>query len=192
MAKEKLPLPFPIPAQIQPEYAKWYHFMMNKIEFALKSSPIHTKAHASRVLLFALLIAQKRSLPPVDWDILGIASSFHDTRRHDDHQDVGHGARGAAYYHAYCKGHGLHFLRLAAKIMKYHDHPDTQGNKLIGERFGQHGVLLYHIFKDADALDRFRLVPGGFASHYLRTPESKELYDYAKDIWDQVTKAAHE
>lgn len=64
MMKKYSPLPFSIPAQIQPEYAKWYHFMMDKIEFALKSSPIHTKAHASRVLLFALLIAQKRNLPP--------------------------------------------------------------------------------------------------------------------------------
>lgn len=119
----------------------------------------------------------------------GAASSFHDTRRHDDYLDVGHGARGAAYYHAYCKGKGLPFYRLAARIMQYHDHPDTLGNKIIGERFGKHGVLLYHIFKDADALDRFRLGPGGFDPRYLRTPEGKALYDYAKNIWAQVIKA---
>ncbi|WP_278967475.1 hypothetical protein [Megasphaera elsdenii] len=30
-----------------------------------------------------------------------------------------------------------------------------------------------NLIKDADALDRFRLGPGGFDSRYLRTPESK-------------------
>lgn len=73
--------------------------------------------------------------------------------------------------------------------MQYHDHPDTLGNKIIGEGFGPHGVLLYHIFKDADALDRFRLGPGGFDPRYLRTPEGKGLYGYARDIWARVIQA---
>ncbi|WP_416182431.1 hypothetical protein [Acidaminococcus timonensis] len=189
MSEEQVSVPYLIPEEIREEYTKWYHFMMDHVEFALKISPIHTKAHAGRVLLFALLIAQKRGLPLSDWNILGAASSFHDTRRHDDCLDVGHGARGAAYYHAYCRGLGLPYYRLAARIMQYHDHPDTLGNKIIGEGFGPHGVLLYHIFKDADALDRFRLGPGGFDPRYLRTPEGKGLYGYARDIWARVIQA---
>lgn len=67
MSEEQVSVPYPIPEEIREEYTKWYHFMMDHVEFALKISPIHTKAHAGRVLLFALLIAQKRGLPLSDW-----------------------------------------------------------------------------------------------------------------------------
>lgn len=184
--------PFQVPAEIREKYFAWFHFMIEKVDFALKASPIHTKEHASRVLLFALLTAQKMGLGEKDWDTLGAAAAFHDTRRHDDRLDVGHGARAARYYHAYCKGNGLPFNRLTAMIMQYHDHNDQLGNKIIGERFGRHGVLLYHIFKDADALDRFRLGPGGFDPGYLRTEAGKNLYDYAKGIWEDVCRAKKE
>ncbi len=184
--------PFEVPAGIRPAYEKWFTFMMESVDFALKISPIHTKEHASRVLLFALLMAEQMELPPKDWEILGAAAAFHDTRRQDDWLDVGHGKRAARYYHAYCRGRGLPYYRLTAAIMTYHDHDDALGDAVIGHRFGQRGVLLYHIFKDADALDRFRLGPGGFDPAYLRTAAGKAMYDYAKGIWDQVCRAKKE
>ncbi len=183
-----MPTSFTVPEDIREDYEKWYTFMMEQVEFALKSSPIHTKQHAGRVLLFALLLADKMHLSKKDWDTLGAAAAFHDTRRHDDRLDVGHGARAARYYHAYCRGHGLPYDRLTAAVMCYHDHNDSLGNQSISQRFGKHGVLLYHIFKDADALDRFRLGPGGFDPHYLRTVEGKSLYTYAQTVWEEVCR----
>ena len=106
--------PFEVPAGIRPAYEKWFTFMMESVDFALKISPIHTKEHASRVLLFALLMAEQMELPPKDWEILGAAAAFHDTRRQDDWLDVGHGKRAARYYHAYCRGRGLPYYRLTA------------------------------------------------------------------------------
>lgn len=41
---------------------------------------------------------------------------------------------------------------------------------------------VYHDFKDADALDRFRLGPWGLSTKYLRTKESKELMPLAKQM----------
>ncbi len=45
-------------------------------------------------------------------------------------------------------------------------------------------VLLYQIFKDADALDRFRLAPDNLDVRYLRTAPSKEMVDFARDLLD--------
>ena len=50
-------------------------------------------------------------------------------------------------------------------------------------------VLLYQIFKDADALDRFRLGPCGFDPKYLRTDEARNLTDYAKKVWESCCLA---
>ena len=41
-------------------------------------------------------------------------------------------------------------------------------------------VLLYQIFKDADALDRFRLGPNALDAKYLRTEQAKKMLDFAK------------
>ena len=68
--------------------------------------------------------------------------------------------------------------------MKYHDQ-DDQSSILKLEKMEQENpniVLLYRIFKDADALDRFRLGIDGLDVRYLRTEESKELYFFAKLI----------
>lgn len=45
--------------------------------------------------------------------------------------------------------------------------------------------MLYQIFKDADALDRFRLGSDGLEVRYLRTDAAKGLYECAKTIWYQ-------
>ena len=44
------------------------------------------------------------------------------------------------------------------------------------------GLQLYRIFKDADALDRYRLGPGKGAldERYLRTDAARELMGFAK------------
>ncbi len=68
--------------------------------------------------------------------------------------------------------------------MAYHDRDDSFGeNAMICDTTGRE-VLLYRIFKDADALDRFRLGPDVLDVKFLRTDAAKELCDYAKTVWD--------
>lgn len=54
----------------------------------------------------------------------------------------------------------------AAIIMRYHDRSDKPGEAAIRETFAESSErvrLLYHILKDADALDRWRLGRYGLA-----------------------------
>lgn len=174
-----------IPEQVRDDYEKWNSFLENEVDFWLKDSEKHTKEHCSRVLLFCLLIADKRRLPQKEADILCTAAVFHDSRRQDDWYDVGHGQRAADYYREYCVSHERRFEQQCYDIMYYHDQDDQIGIDTISSRNPsvQNGVLLYQIFKDADALDRFRLGPDGLDIKYLRTDEAKSLYEYAKMIW---------
>ena len=173
-----------VPEKIKSCYEKWSRFLNSQVDFQLKTSTKHTKAHCARVLLFCLLIADKRKLTQRETDILCMAAVFHDSRRQDDWYDVGHGQRAADHYRDYCISHELPFEQLCYDIMYYHDRDDQLGIEHIKEhdRRENNGVLLYQIFKDSDALDRFRLGPDGLDVRYLRTEEAKSLYDYAKSI----------
>ena len=68
--------------------------------------------------------------------------------------------------------------------MAYHDRDDELGLCVLQEKFldDSDAVLLYQIFKDADALDRFRLGPDALDVKYLRTGEAKELVGFAKKL----------
>lgn len=174
-----------IPDQVKDDYEKWNKFLENEVDFWLKNSEKHTKEHCSRVLLFCLLIADKRGLSQKETDTLCMAAVFHDSRRQDDWYDVGHGQRAAEYYQEYCAAHDLKFEQQCYDIIYYHDRDDQVGIDAISGRNipDQNGVLLYQIFKDADALDRFRLGAGGLDIKYLRTDEARSLYHYAKMVW---------
>lgn len=173
--------------QIKDNFEKWNLFLDNEVDFWLKTSEKHTKEHCSRVLLFCLLIADKQGLSQKETDILCMAAVFHDSRRQDDWYDVGHGQRAADYYGEYCTTHELAFEQVCYEIMYYHDRDDQAGIDAIAGRNlkEQNGVLLYQSFKDADALDRFRLGPDGLDIKYLRTNEARSLYSYAKMVWFQ-------
>lgn len=170
-----------IPKAIQGDYHHWHNFLDTEVQFSLADSEKHTKEHCARVLLFALLIADKMKLPRKEREVLCAAAVFHDTRRQDDWLDVGHGQRAADYYREYCRTHPLVFDERSYLVMAFHDRDDALGEAALTEQ--KKGVLLYRIFKDADALDRFRLGPGGLDVRYLRTNEARSLYDYAKQIW---------
>lgn len=179
-----------IPQAIAADYERWRTFMYDKVDFALKTSKIHTKEHCSRVLLFALSMADKLNLPQEEKDVLAMASVFHDTRRLNDRPDVGHGARAAAYYKQYCAEHGLPYEQRTYDAMAFHDQEDALGIRTIESRVPreQDAVLIYQIFKDADALDRYRLGPGGFDPSYLRNQVARDLLGYAKEVWENWDK----
>lgn len=169
-----------IPEQIQSDYERWQHFLEQEVQFSLPDSEQHTKAHCARVLLFALLMADKMHLPRKEREALCAAAVFHDSRRQDDWLDVGHGQRAADYYRDYCRTHSLPFDPRVYQVMAFHDREDALGKAALAEQ--ENGVLLYYIFKDADALDRFRLGPNGLDIRYLRTSEGKSLCRYAEQL----------
>lgn len=176
-----------IPENVKTEYDKWNDFLQNKVEFRLKDSEKHTKEHCSRVLLYSLLIARKMELTEEETESLCMAAVFHDSRRQDDWYDVGHGQRAADYYRQYCGESELSYNDYVYDIMYYHDRDDETGIRAMEGKEGdaERKILLYQIFKDADALDRFRLGPDGLDVRYLRTDAAKELYEYAKMVWYQ-------
>ena len=91
---------------------------------------------------------------------LAEASIFHDTRRKDNYCDVGHGDRGADYYWDYCRKNKLKFLPETFATIKFHDRDDRQGEAYISKHVGKNtdrAIMIYHIFKDSDALDRDRM-----------------------------------
>lgn len=174
----------PVCQPIKKPYERWYTFMEENVEFWLPNSEWHTKAHSARVLLLALLIGHQKGLSDKEMDALGIAAVFHDSRRLNDGIDKGHGSRAATYYKEYCDAHDLPYDEQTYYITYYHDQDDSLGLSVIKKSSGltERAILLYQIFKDADALDRFRLGPDGLDVNFLRTNEARQLVDFAKEI----------
>ena len=175
-----------IPEEILEEYEKWYVFLQEKVRFQMSKSLFHTRDHCARVLLFALLLANREDWTPEERDILAAAAVFHDSCRKDDGYDVGHGRRGAEAYWDFCMSKRLPFSEICYRILEYHDREDKLGEKALAimGKEGERGIRLYRIFKDADALDRYRLGPGQgeLDVKYLRTDAAKELTGYAKRV----------
>lgn len=180
-----------LPEQVKNDFLYWTEYMENNLVFHLPDSEWHTKGHCERVLLYALLIGVQVSGCGKDGlRALAHASIFHDTCRQDDYLDVGHGARAASYYMKYCEQNkDLVFLEPAYLIMKYHDRDDEAGMEAIANarpEDKEQAIRLYGIFKDADALDRFRLGANGLDTRFLRNPEAMLLVDFARDLVRQT------
>lgn len=174
------------PRLVKDMFLKWCKYMEDNVTFGLYDSDVHTKGHCERVLMYALILVNRIfGDSEEEHQILSHASIFHDTRRQDDYLDKGHGARAALYYKEYCNENGLTFYPLAYDIMSFHDQDDKLGIETIKSKYGDDGercVRLYQIFKDADALDRFRLGPWGLNKRFLRNGDSVELMDFARNL----------
>lgn len=221
-------------------FTRWRRFMFESVEFWRDGGEFHTKAHCERVLLHALAIGMRLGLPAEDLDSLASCAVFHDSRRHDDGHDVGHGKRAAHYYRECCSptGLGRHVVtvepaepkpasfhegsRSAAKSLSradypslsngqrgngessdlrfdwrvacaiaFHDRDDSEGEFAIREEARRNAetkartestLLLYRVFKDADALDRWRLGPHELDPVFLRTDPARDLIDFARTL----------
>lgn len=173
-------------------FRHWAQYMHEQVRFNMPGSEIHAMPHCERVLLYALLIGE--SLFGDDEDALTIlahASIFHDTRREDDYLDTGHGARAAVYYEDFCRHHqDISFHPEAVYLMRYHDLDDKVGREAIMRDFPEKAervLKLYAIFKDADALDRWRLGNRGLDARYLRTDKAKSMVEYARTVVAETT-----
>lgn len=169
----------------QGEYEKWRAFLFDCVPFLREKSYCHAKDHCARVLLFSLRIAEAGGLSLGEREVLSAACVFHDCCRLNDDKDVGHGQRAAERYRSVCGELGLPFDERVYFIMAYHDRHDGDGEEAIRSHFGAEadGVIrLYHIFKDADALDRFRFGPHELDETYLRTAQARSLVAFAKEV----------
>ena len=191
-----------LPAKVKELFLKWEPFMEQRVVFNRPDSEIHALGHCERVLLFALIMGYEIMGDDDDaLEALAHAAVFHDTRRLDDYLDTGHGARAAVYYEEFCRDNpDIVFHPESVFLMRYHDLDDRLGRKAIREHFAEEparALLLYDIFKDADALDRWRLGHNGLDPRYLRTEAARGLVDYARhmvaatlpsDLLDRVEK----
>ncbi|MDO4290495.1 MAG: isochorismatase family cysteine hydrolase [Eggerthellaceae bacterium] len=168
--------------EIAGEYRRWLAYLEDNVDFSLPGSVLHGPAHTRRVLLYALSLAFQRGLDAADTDLLATCAVFHDTRRWDDWMDTGHGARAAEHYAACQRSAGATPDELAQDIMAFHDVDDAKDAPVIARKHGQRGLELYRMFKDADALDRFRLGEDALDERFLRTVEAKNLIDAARSI----------
>lgn len=155
------------------DYLDWA--LYDKIPFEM-ASDIHNKMHCARVLLYTLLISDMRHLSWDDRDILAEAALYHDTGRTSDREDKGHGAVSAKKY----KREIHNVDPLIVFLMRYHCRPDAEGYAAIQESEElrvqkDRAKLLLDIFKDADALDRFRLGRYELDWEQLRTEEARRL-----------------
>lgn len=184
--------------QVASMFEYWSQKLNEEIDFwPVDDFPgLHTESHCERVLLLALIIGNRRQLKLRSMIALAHCAIFHDTRRKDNYLDRGHGDRAAEYYKEYCHKGTLKFLPEVYATIKFHDRDDKAGEAFIREEAPKHSLAntdekiddtngwleVYHDFKDADALDRFRLGPWGLSTKYLRTKESKELIPLAKQM----------
>ena len=168
-------------------FFKWRQFMYSSVKYNRPDSLIHGMGHYERVLLYALMVAEKE-LPGDEeaMEILAHAAVWHDSRRLDEYLDTGHGARAAVYYHEYWSVNPEFKCHPEVDdIMRFHDIDDRIGNERIQRDFGDRAEYvkkLYHIFKDADALDRWRLGDTGLDPKFLRTDTARNLTSFSRKL----------
>lgn len=187
--------------RVQELFRYWEPYMEQNIEFweIPGDLDIHTQGHCERVLMHALRIADMRNVSDRQLLALAYASIFHDTRRKDNYLDTGHGARAAEYYKEYSSRSDwsnrnrstrsdltkMQFLPETYAAVWYHDRDDELGEEYIRKHAGDDvgkWLEVYHIFKDADALDRLRLGTWCLDPRFLRTDEAKGMMAFAQRL----------
>ena len=163
-----------------------YKKKLEKLGFA-QDSEAHGRLHELRVLLLALMIADNIGVSDADMDVLATAAIYHDTMRVNDFNDEVHGRDGRTYYQNTVKKPSL----LTSIICEYHCLPDEEGYACIRATFKnkekqKRYMLLYDIFKDADALDRVRFGLMDLDINQLRNPISKQLSCVARMIFQSL------
>lgn len=175
-------------AQIAPRFEAAAARLRDEIVFTDFGGDMHAKAHAERVLLFALLLGAMalRGRPDQSdcLECLAWAAIFHDARRENDDLDTGHGLRAADYCRAFFAERGQPAPEAACVVMAFHDLDDLIGRgAFLARDLPDWGVLAYELFKDADALDRFRFGPDALDHSFLRTASARALVPFAASLF---------
>lgn len=175
-------------AEIAPRFEAAASRLRDEVVFEDFGGDMHAKAHAERVLLFALLLGAMalRGRPEAAdcLECLAVAAIFHDARRENDDLDTGHGLRAANYCRAFFAERGLPAPEAACVVMAFHDLDDMLGRgAFLARDLPDWGVLAYELFKDADALDRFRFGPDALDRAFLRTACARKLVPFAASLF---------
>lgn len=148
--------------------------LTNKIKFAMETNQ-HDKLHSARVLLMCLILGKLYDLDEEELIILGTASLYHESGRTNECIDKDHGKGSASKYK---NDKIFDYHPVVEFLIEYHCLPDEKGYKKIEKSFTSNKdsiILLYKIFKDADALDRIRFGKQELDVKYLRLEESRNL-----------------
>jgi uncharacterized protein len=136
---------------------------------------IHGLGHETRVLIWAQVLAAmvREEDLHVDGATLGWAAAIHDTQRLDDGLDSGHGARAASWL---AENESIVGARTSieeiAYLCQWHVPPD---------RLAPVMTPSLKVFKDADALDRWRIYDLDPA--FFRTHSAHRLLQASQDLW---------
>lgn len=153
----------------------------------LFDSHIHGQDHIERVIFFAHLLAFHYKLDQRDTDVLRNAASLHDTKRVNDGWDTEHGHRAALESISYSYADKADDNVIQA-VIAAHSTDDKIMDETIrefikdGDAF-ERTKRLAKLFKDADGLDRVRI--NHLDPAYLRNDFSKDLVDFAYDLYDR-------
>ena len=153
----------------------------------LFDSHIHGQDHIERVIFFAHLLAFHYKLDQRDTDVLRNAASLHDTKRVNDGWDTEHGHRAAlesiSYSYADKADDGVIQAVIAAHSTDDKIMDDTIREFIKDGDAFERTKRLAKLFKDADGLDRVRI--NHLDPAYLRNDFSKDLVDFAYDLYDR-------
>lgn len=148
-------------------------------EWFNKESTIHGTPHILRVLIDMEILARlaQKSLPDQNIDLrsLEVATRLHDVKRlKDSASDFRHGERSAEFINQLIEESAIDLegvdIELVKRIMKNHSLDDYEGM-----------TLEEVIFKDADALDRYRFSTGPDL-RYMRTPVVENMLHSAYNL----------
>lgn len=153
----------------------------------LFDSHIHGQDHIERVIFFAHLLAFHYKLDQRDTDVLRNAASLHDTKRINDGWDTEHGHRAALESISYSYADEADD-RVIQAVIAAHSTDDQIMDETIREFIKdsddfERTKRLAKLFKDADGLDRVRI--NHLDPAYLRNDFSKDLVDFAYDLYDR-------
>lgn len=171
----------------------------------LYNSPIHGLYHSEKVLLFSYLIGKYYNFNEQDMRIICDAAKYHDIGRVGDDENKFHGYNSSEKIDLVIKYDDEYEQALLKAIMNEHSIPDNEADRSFDDYFWNFKYedpnyseekireykkrydYLYKVLKDADALDRFRLIGtcAALDEDYLRLDYSKELISMAEEINDK-------
>ncbi len=142
--------------------------------FEREPGGIHGIVHEARVLIWSQVLAVLgvREGLAVDPDVLGWAA-VHDTQRQDDGSDPEHGSRAAEWIERQPNLIPATVPRArVAYLCRWHVPPDHRAPEMTDE---------LRVFKDADALDRWRIYD--LDPRLLRTRIAHTLLSASRNLW---------
>lgn len=144
---------------------------------------IHGMAHTARVLVYTLVLAEmaRHEGLTTDTNALGWAAALHDIKRKHDLKDGRHGEQAGAWarFHLPALDPAVDVEKVAL-LCTYHSIDDDKTPGMTDD---------LRVFKDADALDRWRWPLrdfGGPKKEFLRTRSALALYDVSRRLCDKT------